>query len=126
MQGVSRSGKSFGDVTGFRIGGQATMGDNHFVTEEKMAEDKLNCYFFRRGASVHWGYTMPEANVEYFYNEVLVTEENVRNSSYYMMNGSPKAIWVFNKRVPVSTLFCSLSGALILLTILVTYQRTKE
>ena len=30
---------------------------------------------------------MPEANVEYFYNEVLVTEENVRNSSYYMMNG---------------------------------------
>ena len=87
MQGVSRSGKSFGDVTGFRIGGQATMGDNHFVTEEKMAEDKLNCYFFRRGASVHWGYTMPEANVEYFYNEVLVTEENVRNSSYYMMNG---------------------------------------
>ena len=52
-----------------------------------MAEDKLNCYFFRRGASVHWGYTMPEANVEYFYNEVLVTEENVRNSSYYMMNG---------------------------------------
>lgn len=63
------------------------MGANHFVTEEKMAEDELNCYWFRRGASVHWQYTMPKGNVEYFYNEVLVTEENARNSSYYMMNG---------------------------------------
>lgn len=87
MQGVSKSGKSFGNVTGFRIGGQASVTDNHFVTEEKMAEDKLNCYFFRRGASVHWGYTQPDANVEYFYNEVLVTPENAVNSSYYMMNG---------------------------------------
>lgn len=87
MQGVTKIGKSFGSVTGFRIGGEASSGKNYFVTEEKMAEDKLNCYFFRRGASVHWHYTMPDTDVEYFYNEVLVTPENAVNSSYFMMNG---------------------------------------
>ena len=40
MQGVSRSGKSIGDVTGLRIGGQATMGVTLIVTEDKMTEEK--------------------------------------------------------------------------------------
>ena len=87
MQGVSKSGKSFGDITGYRIGGQAALGTNHFVTEEKMNEGDKNCYFYRRGSSVHWFYTQPTGNAEYFYNEVLVTPENALNSTYYMMNG---------------------------------------
>lgn len=87
MQGISKSGKTFGEITGFRIGGEASVAENNYVTEEKIAEDPSNCYFFRRGASVHYFYTLPVSNVEYFYNEVMVTEENAVNSSYFMMNG---------------------------------------
>lgn len=74
MQGVSKSGKSFGDITGYRIGGQVALGTNHFVTEEKMNEETRTATY-RRGSSVHWFYTQPTGNAEYFYNEVLVTPE---------------------------------------------------
>lgn len=87
MQGVSKSGKNFGVIEGFRIGNQASIGKNYYVTEEKMDESDLNCYFFRRGASVHFNYDFPEQDVEYFYNEVYVSPENAQNSTYYMMNG---------------------------------------
>lgn len=87
MQGISRSGKTFGEVTGFRIGGQASVGQNYFVTDEKIAEANTSCYFVRRGSSVHYFYTLPSADTEYFYNEVLVAPEDAVNSSYYMMNG---------------------------------------
>lgn len=87
MQGKSRSGKTFGEISGFRIGGSASVGTNNYVTAERIEENPSNCYFFRRGASVHYFYTLPAGNVEYFYNEVMVTEENAVNSSYYMMNG---------------------------------------
>ena len=87
MQGLTKTGSSFGEVNYFRIGGEASTAANHFVTEEKIKEEASNCYFFRRGASVHYAYTMPSGNVEYFYNEILVTPENVIDASYYMMNG---------------------------------------
>lgn len=87
MQGISKTGTTFGDISHFRIGGPASTGTNHYVTEEKMAENESNCYYFRRGASVHYFYTLPEGNTEYFYNEVMVTPENAINGSYYMMNG---------------------------------------
>lgn len=87
MQGVSKTGTSFGELSYFRIGGPAAAEVNHFVTEEKMNEAPNNTYFFRRGASVHYFYTLPESNVEYFYNEILVTPENAVNGTYYMMNG---------------------------------------
>jgi len=87
MQGISKTGTSFGELSYFRIGGPASTGVNHFVTEEKMNEDPNNTYFFRRGSSVHYFYTLPESNIEYFYNEILVTPENAVNGTYYMMNG---------------------------------------
>ena len=87
MQGISKTGTSFGEVSYFRIGGSAATGTNHFVTEEKMNESTTNTYFFRRGASVHFFYTLPQSNVEYFYNEILVTPENAVNGTYYMMDG---------------------------------------
>jgi len=87
MQGISRTGSSFGDVSYFRIGGPAAAGTINYVTEEKMNEDPNNTYFFRRGASVHLSYTLPQSNVEYLYNEILVTPENAVNGTYFMMNG---------------------------------------
>ncbi len=87
MQGVSKSGSNFGNISYIRFGGEASHETNNYVTEEEMAKDNLNCYFFRRGASTHYWYTMPSEDVEYFYNEVLITKENYVNSSYFMMNG---------------------------------------
>lgn len=87
MQGITKTGTSFGEVSYFRIGGTSAAGTNNYVTEEKMNEDVNNTYFFRRGSSVHYFYTLPESNVEYFYNEVLVTPENAVNGTYFMMNG---------------------------------------
>lgn len=87
FQGISKTGDTFGEITHFRIGGQATEADNHFVTEEKMNEGDYNCYFYRRGASIHYSYTLPETDVKYFYNEIIVPEESAVNSTYFMMNG---------------------------------------
>ncbi|MGV8138495.1 MAG: DUF3472 domain-containing protein [Mangrovibacterium sp.] len=87
MQGLSRTGASFGEINYFRTGGAASSGTNYFVTEARMNEASTNTYFFRRGSSVHYFYTLPEGNTEYFYNEILVTPENAVNGTYYMMNG---------------------------------------
>jgi hypothetical protein len=86
-QGISKTGDSFGEITHFRIGGSATDSVNNYVTEEKMRENESNCYFYRRGASVHYAYTLPETDIKYFYNEIMVTEESAVNSTYFMMNG---------------------------------------
>jgi len=87
IQGISKTGDTFGDITHFRIGGPAVSSDNHFVTEEKMNESESNCYFYRRGASVHFTYPLPETDIKYFYNEIVVPEESAVNSTYFMMNG---------------------------------------
>lgn len=85
MQGIEENSKYFAKVTEYRIGGSATTGNNnHFIT----AASKTNTnsyYFYRRGASVHWNYTFPSEDIEYFYNEVIV--DSAVNNSYYMMNG---------------------------------------
>ena len=86
-QGISKTGGTFGEITQFRIGGPASDSTNHFVTEEKMKESESNCYFFRRGASVHFMYPLPETDIKYFYNEIVVPEESAVNSTYFMMNG---------------------------------------
>lgn len=67
FQGLNKSGETFGEIHYFRVGGEATELTNNFVTEEKMSEDKNNCYFFRRGASVHYFYSFPADDVKYFY-----------------------------------------------------------
>lgn len=87
IRGLKRSGASFGEISSFRIGGEATQGTNHFVTKEEMMKDEASTYFFRRGASTHLIYLIPEEKVDYFYNEALVPESSAINGSYYMING---------------------------------------
>ena len=87
IQGLSKSSATFGEIYHFRVGGEAAEQTNNFVTEEKMSEDQNNCYFFRRGASVHYFYSFPAEDVKYFYNEIVVPEESAVNYTYYMMNG---------------------------------------
>jgi hypothetical protein len=89
MQGLSKSGSSFGEIPYFRIGGAAASATNNYITEAATAGDENGCYFFRRGPSSHWHYAVPTGagNIEYFYNEVVVTPENAVNGTYYMMCG---------------------------------------
>ena len=87
FHGLHKSGETFGEIYYFRVGGEAAEQTNNFVTEEKISEDKNNCYFFRRGASVHYFYSFPASDVKYFYNEIVVPEESAVNNTYYMMNG---------------------------------------
>lgn len=87
VKGISKSGANFGEIIGYRIGNTAASGKSYFVTDEYISQDINNCYFSRRGASVHWFYTQPSSDVEYFYNEIEIAPEDAVNSSYYMMNG---------------------------------------
>lgn len=87
FRGLSKEGSTFGEIYHFRLGGEAAEHTNNFVSEEKMSENKNNCYFFRRGASVHYFYSFPSEDVKYFYNEIVVPEESAVNNTYYMMNG---------------------------------------
>lgn len=77
LQGVSKSGGYFGDVSALKITSSATL---------NYANDAANYYWSRRGPSVHLGYTAP-ANTEYFYNEVTVPAGQDKIGSYYMANG---------------------------------------
>lgn len=80
LQGVSKVGSYFGDVSGLKIGGAAASSGAQF------ANDTANFYWSRRGPSVHAGYTTP-ANTEYFYNEITVPVGEDKIGSYFMSNG---------------------------------------
>lgn len=80
LQGVSKNGGYFGDVSAVKIAGTAaTSGLNY-------ADDAANYYWSRRGPSVNFGYTTP-ANTEYFYNEMTVPAGEDKIGSYFMANG---------------------------------------
>lgn len=80
LQGVSKNGGYFGDVSALKIAGSAaTSGMNY-------ADDAANYYWSRRGPSVNIGYTTP-ANTEYFYNELTVPTGEDKIGSYFMANG---------------------------------------
>ncbi len=77
LQGVSKDGGYFGDVSAIKVTTGAAL---------DYANDAANYYWSRRGPSVHLGYTVP-ANTEYFYSEVMVPSGQDAIGSYYMANG---------------------------------------
>jgi hypothetical protein len=77
LQGLSKDGGYFGDVSSLRVETSASL---------KYASDPSNYYWSRRGASVHLRYTVPQ-DTEYFYNEVTVPTGQDAIGSYYMANG---------------------------------------
>jgi hypothetical protein len=80
LQGVSKSGAFFADVSGLELTGPAVAGGAVF------ADDPANFYFSLRGPSVHLGYEVPK-DTEYFYSELTVPKEQDTVGSYYMANG---------------------------------------
>ncbi|WP_201747991.1 DUF3472 domain-containing protein [Chitinophaga vietnamensis] len=82
LQGVSKTGGYFGDVSHIIISGSAT------ASNVVYANDSANYYWSRRGPSVHLGYTIPSGTTaEWFYNEVTVPAGEDKIGSYFMSNG---------------------------------------
>ena len=81
LQGISKTGTWFADVSDILIGGSATTGGIVF------ANDPENFYWSRRGPSCHLNYTIPEGDKEYFYSELTVPKGEDKMSTYFMANG---------------------------------------
>ena len=83
LQGLQKSGETFGLISNVVAAGAATKGETHFTS----AEHADNAYWSRRGPSVHMNYSLPAGDIEYFYNEVTVPEGSDVNGTYYMLTG---------------------------------------
>ncbi|MBK1897528.1 DUF3472 domain-containing protein [Chryseobacterium paridis] len=82
LQGVSKTGGYFADVTDVTFSGAASTGTNIF------SNDSSYYYWARRGPSCHLNYTIPTTNnVSYYYNEVTVPTGEDKIGSYFMANG---------------------------------------
>lgn len=81
LQGISKTGSYFADVSDLLIGGSATTGEVVF------ANDPENFYWSRRGPSCHLNYSIPDGDKEYFYSELTVPPGEDKMSTYFMANG---------------------------------------
>lgn len=81
VEGQKKEGQYFPEITHLLIGGEAVAGKVYFVHDD--------FYWGRRGPSVHLNFEVPEnaGDVEYFYNEITVPENNDVLGSYFMANG---------------------------------------
>lgn len=81
LQGVSTKDKSFGEVAGYELSGQA-------VTKGVVHCGDFEPYWTSRGPSVHMKYMLPkDKQIRRFYNEVTVKKGNDPVGSYYMACG---------------------------------------
>lgn len=84
LQGISKSGLHYGDVTDLVLEGNEVIGNLIFVKDNSSS----NYYWGRRGPSVHLAYQMPtDFNAEWFYNEVTIPKGADVVGSYFMANG---------------------------------------
>ncbi|WP_131694734.1 DUF3472 domain-containing protein [Dyadobacter tibetensis] len=83
LQGVSKTGGNYAEVYSIIADGEAVNPQACYVQNNK------DNYFHwgRRGPSVHLNYSVPEAPIEWFYNEVTVPEGQDIVGSYFMANG---------------------------------------
>ena len=81
LQGMSKTGTSFAEVSDIMIGGSATSSNLVY------ANDAANYYWSRRGPSCHLSYTIPSGDMEYFYSELTVPAGEDKVGSYFMANG---------------------------------------
>lgn len=84
IKGVSKTGATFGTLTSLTVSGNTVNNELSFVKSNK--DDFF--HWGRRGPSVHLNYSIDAIeNIEWFYNEVTVPEENDIIGSYFMANG---------------------------------------
>lgn len=78
LQGINKGGESFGEVRELIV--DNVSGGSNYVRD-------FSDYWGRRGPSVHMGYSLPEGDTEWFYNEVTVPSRGETMHSYYMAAG---------------------------------------
>ena len=83
-KGAAPSGAQFARIDKYLLKGSALQGKNCYLPENKVDDNSLWC---RRGPSVHLFYTLPQEDVEWFYNEVTVPEGSDVPGSYFMLTG---------------------------------------
>lgn len=81
---VSPAAAQFARIDKYLLKGSALQGKNCYLPENKVDDNSLWC---RRGPSVHLFYTLPQEDVEWFYNEVTVPEGSDVPGSYFMLTG---------------------------------------
>jgi hypothetical protein len=81
LKGVKRSEDTFAQKAGLLLGGSA------IAVAPTFADDPENFYFSRRGPSCHLNYTLPNADIVYFYSELQVPTGQDNIGSYFMANG---------------------------------------
>ncbi|RYF80439.1 MAG: DUF3472 domain-containing protein, partial [Chitinophagaceae bacterium] len=81
LQGVSKTGNEFGDVSEILVGDEVSSATPGF------ANDPENFYWSRRGPSCHLNYTVQIADHDYFYSELMVPAGEDKIGSYFMANG---------------------------------------
>ena len=72
-------GADFGSIASVTVGGD--------VCPVICVSPDFSSHFGRRGPSVHLNYNLPDENIEWFYNEIVVPKEGDIPSSYYMACG---------------------------------------
>ncbi len=81
MQGLSKSGATFAEVSALTLSGAACAGEVHFIKDD--------VHFGRRGPSVHLSYRLPKdvQDICWFYSEVSVPVGQDAIGTYCMANG---------------------------------------
>ncbi|MBQ8442399.1 MAG: DUF3472 domain-containing protein [Bacteroides sp.] len=80
VRGVKiNEGSDFGSIAAVMVDGD--------VNPVVCVTPDFSTHFGRRGPSVHLNYSLPNENIEWFYNEIVVPEEGDIPSSYYMACG---------------------------------------
>lgn len=87
-----KEGEDFGSVAAVYVGGD--------VAPVVCVAPDFSTHFGRRGPSVHMGYALPNENIEWFYNEVVVPEEGDIPSSYYMACGFGQGYFGMQNNTP--------------------------
>jgi len=82
LQGLTKTGGYFADVSHLLFDGSAASGTNIF------SNDPAYYHWARRGPSCHLAYTIPTtSDISYYYNEVTVPVGQDKVGSYFMTNG---------------------------------------
>jgi len=70
IQGVEKTGKYFADVTDITFSGEAATGENIFANTPDYYKD------LKKGPSTDIYFDLPQEETNYFYNEVILREDN--------------------------------------------------
>jgi hypothetical protein len=81
LEGLSKSGNTFGEISDILLGDASWSSKVTFVEKDWF-------YWGRRGPSVHLAYTMPQGkNITWFYNELTVPQGLDPIGTYFMADG---------------------------------------